>query len=296
MKIILTGSSGRIGRAIFGALVPRHEVTGIDRNPFSTTHIVGDCADPDLLRRALDGADAVIHTAGPHAPHVGATSDAEFLRVNVEGTRTLAEIARASGVTRLLYTSTTALYGDAVDPGHCTWIDEDTVPRPQSIYHRTKLAAEALLEELASAEMSVRIVRMSRCFPEPAPLMATYRLHRGVDARDVAAGHALALTDQGEAFERFVLSGETVFAREDCDGLANDAPAVIRARAPALAAEFASRGWELPRRIDRVYSSARAQERLGWHTQRGWREVLAQADRDDLEVLPAGVHIASKAE
>ncbi|MFU7527507.1 NAD-dependent epimerase/dehydratase family protein [Qipengyuania sp. ASV99] len=296
MKIIITGSSGRIGRAIFGALAARHEVTGIDRNPFSTTHIVGDCADPELLRRALDGADAVIHSAGPHAPHVGLVADADFLRVNVEGTRSLAEIARASGVTRLLYTSTTALYGDAVEPGRCTWIDEDTVPLPKSIYHRTKLAAEALLEELASAEMSVRILRMSRCFPEPAPLMAAYRLHRGVDARDVAAGHALALTDQGAAFERFVLSGETVFAREDCEGLAKDAPEVIRARAPALAAEFAKRGWDLPRSIDRVYSSARAQDRLGWRARQGWQEVLAQADRDDLEVLPAGSHIARKAE
>ncbi|MGF0520385.1 hypothetical protein ACQEDT_02620 [Agrobacterium pusense] len=45
MRIVLTGSSGRVGRAIFSALASRHEVIGIDRSPFSTTHIVGDFAD-----------------------------------------------------------------------------------------------------------------------------------------------------------------------------------------------------------------------------------------------------------
>jgi UDP-glucose 4-epimerase len=34
---------------------------------------------------------------------------------------------------------------------------------------------------------------MGRCFPEPAPAMALARLHRGIDARDVAEAHALAL-------------------------------------------------------------------------------------------------------
>lgn len=289
MRVVLTGSSGRIGRAIFGALSPDHDVIGIDRNAFSTTRIIGDCTDRELLKAALDGADAVIHAAGPHAPHVGVVSDAEFLRVNVDGTRTIAEIARASGVRRFLYTSTTALYGHAVEPGRCTWIDEETTSQPRTIYHRTKLAAEALLEDLASAEMPLRVLRMSRCFPEPAPLMAAYRLHRGVDARDVATGHALALADDGAPFERFVLSGASPFTREDCDDLARDAAGVIRARLPSLAAEFERREWPLPRSIDRVYSSAKAEEALGWKARFDWREVLAQADRDDLEVLPAAL-------
>ena len=287
MRVVLTGSSGRIGRAIFGALSADHDVIGIDRNAFSTTRIIGDCTDREVLKPALEGADAVIHAAGPHAPHVGVVSDTEFVRVNVDGTRMLAEIARASGVRRFLYTSTTALYGHAVEPGRCSWIDEETTPQPRTIYHRSKLEAEALLEDLASPEMPIRVLRMSRCFPEPAPLMAAYRLHRGVDARDVATGHALALRDDGPPFERYVLSGASPFTREDCDDLARDAAGVIRARVPSLAAEFARRGWRLPRSIDRVYSSAKATKALGWNTRFDWREVLAQADRHDLDVLPA---------
>ena len=296
MKVILTGSSGRIGRAIFGALAGEHDVVGIDRTVFATTHIIGDCADPEVLSRALDGADAVIHTAGPHAPHVGVVNDAEFVRVNVEGTHTLAEIARASGVGRLVYTSTTALYGHAVASGTCTWIDESTQPSPKSIYHRTKLEAEALLEDLASPEMPVRVLRMSRCFPEPAPLMAAYRLHRGIDARDVASGHKLALTKDGAAFERYILSGASPFRLEDCERLASDAPAVIRERAPQLVTAFEARGWALPRSIDRVYDSTAAQAALGWRPRWGWEDVLTQLDRHDIEVLPSTARIADKPE
>ena len=296
MRIVLTGSSGRIGRAIFGALAAEHEIIGIDHNVFSTTHIVGDCCDPELLKRALERADAVIHTAGPHAPHVGILPDVEFERVNVEGTWTIFDTARAQGVQKFVYTSTTALYGHAIEPGQCTWVTEETAPRPKSIYHRTNLAAEALLEEVASEDLPVRVMRMSRCFPEPAPEMVLYRLHRGVDARDVASGHALALTYRGAAFERFVLSAPTPFTPADCEGLAKDAQDVLRQRIPDLAREFDARNWPLPGSIDRVYSPQKALDRLGWQPLWDWREVVAQLDRSDIEVLPPGSTVARKSE
>ena len=91
MKILLTGSSGRIGRAIFGALARDHEVVGIDRNVFSTTQIVGDVGDIGVLGPALEDVDAVIHTAGPPAPHVELVPDAEFERENIEATHVLFE-------------------------------------------------------------------------------------------------------------------------------------------------------------------------------------------------------------
>ncbi|MBX4378962.1 NAD-dependent epimerase/dehydratase family protein, partial [Mycobacterium tuberculosis] len=70
MKILLTGSSGRIGRAIFGALAAAHEVVGLDRSPFATTRIIADVTDRQAVTRAVQGVDAVIHTAALHAPHV----------------------------------------------------------------------------------------------------------------------------------------------------------------------------------------------------------------------------------
>ena len=78
MRIVLTGSSGRVGRAIFGALAADHEIIGIDRTAFSTTHFVDDFTNESLLREVLQGTDAVVHTAALHAPHVGIVPDTEF--------------------------------------------------------------------------------------------------------------------------------------------------------------------------------------------------------------------------
>ena len=296
MRIILTGSSGRVGRAIFAALAGTHNVVGIDRSPFSTTHLVNDFANYEFLLAACRGADAIIHTAALHAPHVGIAPDDEFQRVNVEGTRLVANAAIATGVKRLIFTSTTALYGYAVSPGSCTWIDENTPPQPKSIYHRTKLEAERILEAVAHEELEVRVLRMSRSFPEPGDVMASYRLHRGIDLRDVADAHLAALTNKGEEFQRYIVSAAGPFAMQDCEGLAKDAASVIRLRSPALATEFDRRGWNLPDSIDRVYHSGLAGDRLGWRSRFGFEEVLAQMDRRSLEVLLPGSHVSRKSE
>jgi general nucleoside transport system ATP-binding protein len=68
-------------------LARQHQVLGLDRVPSSTAHWVGDLGDAALLRRALQGVDAVVHTAALHAPQVGLVPDAEFQRINVDATR-----------------------------------------------------------------------------------------------------------------------------------------------------------------------------------------------------------------
>lgn len=242
-----------------------------------------------MLHRALKGTDAIVHAAALHAPHVGKVPDAEFERVNVQATRALIEAATQAGVRRIVFTSTTALYGAASTPPTAAgWVDESLLPRPLTIYHRTKIAAEALLEEAASAGMlSLTVLRMSRCFPEPAHRMAAYRLHRGVDARDVAEAHALALEFAQPGFRRFVISGATPFKPDDVHALKRDAPSVLERRAPCLVEAFARRGWSLPASIDRVYSPALAMEHLGWKPRHGFEEVLKELDRGSGEVLAA---------
>jgi UDP-glucose 4-epimerase len=176
MRIVLTGSSGRVGRAIYIALGTKHDVIGIDRTPFSTTRIVGDFADKSLLSEVMKGADAVIHTAALHAPHVDVIPNSEFIRINVDGTRLVVEAAQAAQVGRLIFTSTTAIFGKTVEDGVSAWVTDETLPLPRSIYHGTKLQAEALLQCVANSRLVIRVLRMSRCFPEPADLMAIYRL------------------------------------------------------------------------------------------------------------------------
>lgn len=287
-KVVITGSSGRIGRALHWQLSQEVKVIGIDLSPSSATTHIQDISNKEAMLQLFEGASTIYHTAALHAPHVGVATDMNFHKINVEATKTICEAAIATGVKQLIFTSTTALYGYAnFGKDTATWITESTIPQPRTIYHRTKLEAENLLKSFASDHLKIRIIRMSRCFPESAPTMAMYRLHRGVDYRDVATAHLLAARRPNEnPFDVFIASGHTPFLPEDCETLFNDAEAVIRKRQPKLAQEFDRRGWKLPQSIDRVYDSSYAREKLGWRIKRGPFDVLKQYDEGDFEVLP----------
>ena len=286
MRIVLTGSSGRIGRAIYNALAPHHEVIGIDRAPFATTEITGDFVDGVLLERAMQGADAVIHAAALHAPHVDTIPDAEFERVNVMGTHLVIAAAQATGVSRIVFTSTTALYGHAVKEGACAWITEETPPQPHTIYHHTKLAAEALLENAAD-----RALQFVSCVcPGAFRSRPTAWRPIGCTAASTSAMWRTRMWQHSTMtdlpFRDSSISGEPAFLPTDCRHLASDAASVLRERATKFSQAFAERGWSLPASIDRIYDPSAAIGALGWKPRFGFKEVLAQLDRGSLEVLP----------
>jgi len=266
LRILLTGSSGRIGAAIGARLAVRHPVTGIDRRPGALTAEVIDVQDTARIAPLLRGVEAVVHTASLHVPDLASQSAADFHAVNVAATKRLLTACGEAGVRRFVYTSTTSLYGDAMLPagGAAAWVTESLVPQPRDVYDETKLAAEAACREAARAGLACVSLRMSRCFPEEARLIAIYRLYRGVDADDVAQAHELALAAELPAFEVFNVSAPPPFTQADCPALAADAEALLAERFPWIRAEFARRGWLLPRSIDRVYVVDRAIERLGY--------------------------------
>jgi UDP-glucose 4-epimerase len=265
VRVLVTGSSGRIGGAVAARLALRHRVTGVDRRPGALTAEIVDVRDTSRLAPLLAGADAVVHTASLHVPDLAAHDSAEFQAVNVAATRRLLDAAGEARVGRFVYTSTTSLYGDAMLPqaGEAVWVTEALTPRPRDVYDETKLAAEACVAEAARAGMACVSLRMSRCFPEEPQLLAIYRLYRGVDADDVAQAHELALAGGG-GFEVFNVSAPTPFERADCRRLFEDAASVILERHPWAAAEFEDRGWLLPRSIDRVYVVDKAIAGLGY--------------------------------
>jgi len=297
MDVLITGAAGRVGRAVRARLqAAGHSLRGLDRLAAAGVDHVGDLGDAALVARALQGADAVVHCAALHAPQVGQVDEGEFQRVNVDATLALWQAARAAGVRHVVFTSTTALYGPgAAADGRAAWITEDTPPRPRSVYHRSKLAAEAALRDAAAGGgPAVTVLRMSRCFPEPAPLMAVYRLHRGIDLRDVADAHAQALADEpAQRWRCFVVSGATPFGPADAERLWRDAPSLLRERVPALAQAFMQRGWPLPGSIDRVYLPDAAMQAWGWRPRHGWEAVLQQLDAGSSLVLPATAASAS---
>ena len=287
-KVLITGSSGRIGRALHWKLCQNYETHSIDLSPSSATSSIGDIRNYDTLLRSFENVDAVFHTAALHAPHVGIKSEEEFYDINVKATENVCRAALACGVSQIIFTSTTALYGYANQGKEkAVWINEQTIPQPRTIYHKTKLEAENLLKEFARKDLAISVIRMSRCFPEPVNKMAVYRLHRGVDYRDVADAHILASqVIEKKDFDIYLISALTPFLKSDLDELSNNAESVIRQRFPLLAKEFDKRNWPFPKSIDRVYDASYAMKILNWKSKKDSLDVIKQYDNSDYEILP----------
>lgn len=287
-KIVITGSSGRIGRALHWKLCRDYEVIGMDVSPSPATSQILDIRDYEQLLSHFEGVDTIFHSAALHAPHVGIASEKAFYDINVEATEKICRAALASGVSQLVFTSTTALYGYA-NQGHgkAAWVNEQTAPEPKTIYHKTKLEAENRIKEYSGTNLAVSVIRMSRCFPEPAPKMAVYRLHRGVDYRDVAEAHFLAAQlKKTKHFDVYLISATTPFLKSDSQLLFEDPESIIRERLPFLAQEFDARGWKFPASIDRVYDPSYAEKTLSWKSKKGPLDVIRQFENNDFEVLP----------
>ncbi|MBK6498820.1 MAG: NAD(P)-dependent oxidoreductase, partial [Saprospiraceae bacterium] len=113
-----------------------------------------------------------------------------------------------------------------------------------------------------------------------------YRLHRGIDYRDVAEAHILAAQlKKDKHFDIYIISGNTPFLKSDCRMLFENPEVVIRERQPRLAQQFDKRGW-ISQSIDRVYDSSYVQQKLNWSPRRDAFDVIKQFDNGDFETLP----------
>ena len=282
MKLLVTGSSGpKVASHVAAYLAQMHAVIGVDVVPASTTSIIADITRVVDWAPHLYGVNAVIHFAALHAPHRETHTAAQFRQTNVEATHRLLEASRAAGVNRFMLASSTSVYGRSMRSSRlAVWVTEALLPEAEDIYDETKLAAEQLCREAFSPTFATAALRFSRSFPEPLPLMALYRLYRGVDARDVAQAFGLALAAPLTQFEAINISGETPFVESDCEQLFTNPPEVLRKRVPELVDEYQSRKWPLPARIDRVYVIEKAKALIGYRPQFGFRELLRGAGDD----------------
>ena len=147
---LVTGGAGFIGSNIVRELVARGEGVRVLDN-FSTGRrenlaevlndielIEGDVRDPSACRRAVAGVEYVLHQGA--IPSVQRSVDDPSISndANVSGTLNLLIAARDAGVRRVVYASSSSVYGDSPTlPKH-----EDMTPRPRSPYAVSKLAAE----------------------------------------------------------------------------------------------------------------------------------------------------------
>ena len=292
MRILITGSAGHLGEALARTLQSSdHAVVSVDIEPSPFTSLVGSIADVELVRDAMRGVDAVLHTATLHKPHIVTHSRREFVDCNIAGTLNLLEEAVSAGVTSFIYTSTTSVFGQALRPtdgAPSAWVTEDVVPIPRNIYGITKKAAEDLCELFhRKLGLPCLVLRTSRFFPDedddPA-IRGTYAdenvkvneyLYRRVELEDVVSAHLLALKRAPSiGFARYIITATTPFSAGDVAQLRVDAPSVVRRLFPDYEREYARRGWKMFPGIDRVYVNRRAREELGWQPLHNYPEIL----------------------
>ena len=309
MRILVTGSSGHLGEGLVRVLrSDGFDVAGLDVLDSPYTTVVGSITDGACVRRCAEGADAILHAATLHKPHVGSHGRREFVDVNVTGTLTLLEAAVEAGVGRFVFTSTTSAFGRALTPppgAPAAWITEDVAPAARNVYGATKTAAEDLCELVHRDHgLPCLVLRTSRFFPEgddrdevraaydDLNLKVNELLYRRVDLEDVVSAHRLALERAPEiGFGRYIVSATTPFTRDDLAELRVHAPAVVERLFPDYRTVYGERGWTMFQGIERVYDNARARDELGWTPRYDFRRALAslEAGEDPRSPLAAAV-------
>ncbi len=318
--VIVTGATGHIGNVLVRELLSRGVVVRAlvlpddDKRPLAgldVETIHGDVTEPVSLKSAFAGAELVFHLAGIVTIMPGMASVLE--RVNVGGMRNVIVACRATGVRRLVYTS--SIHAIA-EPPHGTVIDESQPFDPDRVlgdYARSKARATLLLlDELHKGGLDAVI-----CCPTGVIGPWDYGIsnigqlildfasghlksyvsgaYDFVDVRDVARGLILA-ADKGQSGRHYIFSGAQVQVLELMKELERNIgypaptyriPTVIARTAGILASVY----YRLLRRkpvftaysIDvlrsnSLVSSARAREELGF-TSRPWQESI----RDHVE-------------
>jgi UDP-N-acetyl-alpha-D-quinovosamine dehydrogenase len=169
MRVLVTGASGFIGRAVVAQLTSdsthqiraafRRRVTNI---PPDVEFVLVDLAPGTDWSEAVSGIDVIVHTAARvHVVHE-VTSDplAAFRRINVDGTLTMARQAARAGVRRFIFLSSIKVNGEETVPGK-PFRAGDTAT-PIDAYGISKLEAELGLTEIAATTtMEVVIIRPS---------------------------------------------------------------------------------------------------------------------------------------
>jgi dihydroflavonol-4-reductase len=240
MKVFLTGSTGFVGSHVARAYAGQNaalrlltrktsSLSAIDGLPAEV--VVGDLKQPESLRSAIRGCDALVHVAADYRLWV--RDPEQMYAANVEGTRELLRIAREEGVTKVVYTSSVATMGFKADG---TIVNEDTpVALTDMIghYKRSKFLGELEAIKAAKAGQHVMILNPTTPIgpgdakPTPTGRIIVDFLNKKfpayvdtglnlVDVSEVARMHVVAL-ERGTPGERYILGGENLTLKQILD-------------------------------------------------------------------------------
>jgi len=230
MKVLVTGGTGFIGSHSVKALKDAgHWVRVLIRSPEKARTVFenlgvepddivqGDIVDEDSVKKAVEGCDAVIHTAAMVST---AEKHAEQLRqVNVGGTKNVIDCSLAAGVKKIIYVSSVSALFNVNDAS----MNEDTpVSNSETPYGRTKVSCENYVRELQSKGAPIITTYPTGVVGLDDPALSephfglkmfigqfTFTSSTGlqfVNVRDIAKAHVLIL-ERCEGPDKFILGG-----------------------------------------------------------------------------------------
>jgi nucleoside-diphosphate-sugar epimerase len=163
-RVLITGHEGYIGSVMTPLFIQAgYDVTGLDTGYFRDCTLV-PCTDQVKMRRKdlrdlvptdLKGFDAVVHLAALSNDPIGNLNRAWTEEINYQGSLRLAELAKAAGVQRFLFSSSCIMYGMT----EAAVATEDSPLDPKTEYAASKVKAEHAIAQLASDRFSPTYLR-----------------------------------------------------------------------------------------------------------------------------------------
>jgi nucleoside-diphosphate-sugar epimerase len=281
MKIVVTGGSGKAGRAVVRDLLGHgHEVLNVDLVPSredAAPFLPADLTDYGQTLEALSGAEvlpgieAVVHLAAIPAPDK-ATPDVVF-RTNITSTHTVFSAACRLGLRRVVWASSETTLGLPFDtPPDFAPVDEEHPLRPESSYALSKVLGEEMARQFSRwSGIPIVGLRFSnvmeredyREFPSywDDPHIRKWNLWGYVDESHVAQSCRLALQADIAGAEAFVIAaGDTVMQTPS-----RELMAAVFPRVPVR---------DDVDRHDTLLGIAKARRMLGYSPDFSWRELF----------------------